>query len=146
MGSFLRPDAIDVWRKVPGAVGPTGNTETTPTKTYAGLACLIDHATRGVSDRLEYASPTGEMVPQTDLCFIDGLMPAKFVGKNPGDSVTVNGVRYVVAPNRRGAFVDVVPFDVVVRGADRYLVLQATLYGDVFPVLQLHLNFGRAWA
>lgn len=144
--SFLRPDAIDVWRKVPGATTQTGGQLSTPTKLYRGLAALLDNATRGVSDRLQFAGPTGEQVEQTDLGFVDGLMPANFVGLNPGDSFTYQGFTYVVAANGRSAFPDIQPFDVVVNGTDVYLVLQATRYYDVEPVLQLHLNFGRAWA
>lgn len=143
--SFLRPDTIDVWRKIPGAAGPTGNVATTPTKLYSQIPALVDHATRGASDNLQFVGPTGEQVMQTDLGFIDGVMPAKFVGLSPGDSFTYQGIEYIVGPNGRGAFVDVQPFDVIVRGTDRYIVLQATRYTDVFPVLQLHLNFGRAW-
>ena len=145
MTDFLNPDLIDVWRKVPGAVGPTGNPSTTPTQLYSQIAAFIDHATRGVSDKLEFTLPGGEIALQTDICFVDGLMPAQFARSNPGDTVTVNGIAYVVAPNGRGAFIDVQPFDVVVRGTDRYLVLQATRYGDVEPSLQLHLAFGKAW-
>lgn len=147
MGTLLRPDVVDVWRKDPsGGVGPTGNPVTmTPTKTYAAIAALVTRARATITDRLQFTAPTGEMVPQTDVCFIDGLLPPSFPGKNPGDTITVNGVSYVVAQNGRAAFVDVAPFDVVQRGTDRYLVLQVSEYSEVMPVLQLALHFGRAW-
>jgi hypothetical protein len=84
-------------------------------------------------------------VEQTDTGYVDGLMPASFVGAEPGDVVEVNGVNYIVDYDGRGAFPDIQPFDVATRGSDNYLVLQATRYTDVFPVMILHLNFGRAW-
>lgn len=138
----MRPDLVDVWRKVPGAAGPTGNVATTATQIYAAIASLVDH---GANDRLQFSMATGEVVPQTDQCFVDGVMPARFPGAAPGDTVTIDGIDYVVDRNGRAAFIDVRPFDVVVLGTDRYLVLQVSSYTDVLPVQILQLNFGRAW-
>ena len=145
MRTFLRPAVVSVYRKVLGAVGPTGNQTTTVALLYSNVNALVDHATRGVSDKMIFEPQTGVMAEQTDLCFVDGLMPAQFYPAQPGDTVIVNGTAYIVSPDGNGAFIDVQPFDIVVHGTDRYLVLQATRYGDVVPCIQLHLNFGRAW-
>lgn len=144
--TFLNPSLIDVWRRVPGdTVGPTGGVINTPTQIYSQIPAFVDHATRGVSDKLEFSMPTGEMVEQTDIGFLDGLVPQQFAGYNPGDTVTVDGIDYIVDAEGRGAFPDVQPFDVIVHAGNSYLVLQSTRYDDVEPSIQLHLNFGRAW-
>lgn len=143
--TFLRPELVSAYRKTPGTPGLDGNITPTVALTYSDLPALIDHAARGVSDKLEYVDPTGQMVNQTDLCFVDGLMPYQFVGYTAGETVTVNGIAYIVNSEATGAFVDIQPFDVVVHGTNRYLVLQATPYVLVEPCIQLHLNFGRAW-
>ena len=142
----LRPDLVSSYRRVAGAVGPTGEQAGTIEQLYSNLPAFVDHATRGVSDRLEFVPATGEQVAQTDTCYVDGLMPAQFPpGWSAGDSFTYQGVAYLIDYDGRGAFPDIQPYDVVTRGSDNYLVLQATRYTDAQPLLILHLNFGRAW-
>ncbi len=145
MSSFQTPNTLQVLRRVPGATGPTGNDEYTVQTVYAALPALVDSLPRAMG-ALGYTIQGGEVVPQTDYAYVDGLLPRWFPGVAPGGVVTVNGIAYTVAPNGRSAFPDIRAFDVVIReDGTRYLVLQTTFYYDAYPSIALHLNFGRAW-
>lgn len=146
MSTFLNPNTLQVLRRVPGAQGPTGTDSYTVQTIYIALPALVDSLPRAMGS-MGYTIEGGEVVPQTDYAYIDGLLPARFQGVAPGGSVVVNGISYVVAPNGRGAYPDIRAFDVVIReDGTRYLVLQTTYYYEAYASLALHLNFGRAWA
>ncbi|MHB1798063.1 MAG: hypothetical protein ACYCUI_07125 [Vulcanimicrobiaceae bacterium] len=144
-GSFQTPNTLQILRRVPGATGPTGNDEYTVQTIYAALPALVDSLPRAMG-ALGYTIQGGEVVPQTDYAYVDGLLPRWFPGVAPGGNVVVKGITYVVAANGRGAYPDIRAFDVVIReDGTRYLVLQTTFYYEAYPSLALHLNFGRAW-
>ena len=145
--TYLHPDLADVWRVEMGTPGLTGNPGRTPTKIQSQIPCYVTH-TMAAGATLSFPDQTGELVEQTDSCVLDGLTLAQVLSVNPeaapGDVIAYNGLNYVVSYNLRGAFLDIQPFDVFVKGADVYLILRVGLYTDLLPSQALSLAFGKA--
>jgi hypothetical protein len=146
--SLLRPNAAKIERRVPGAASPTGEPSYVVTTIATGVPCLIDPvpaASRMGGDlKLEIE---GVIYIQTHEGFFDALVPGDLIGHAPGTTVTFNGIPYIVAPNARGAYVDVEAGDRLTdEGGAIYLVLAAATYYEVTPGRQVRLQSGRSWA
>lgn len=145
--SLLRPNTALVERKSSAAVDQTGEPKFTTATVQANLPCCIDPV--DVASRMGgdiQFMVEGVVTIQTDVLFVDGLMPYQFAGHIPGDVVTLNGIAYIVAPNGQGAYPDVQVGDRITdETATTYLVLARAEYFTVNCSLQARLQRGRAW-
>lgn len=144
--TFLRPNTIAIDRRIGGTVSPTGEPALIVTPIAAGVTALLDPVTvTGNAGGGFEMTIEGKLYTQSHVMIVDGLAPKKFAGSSPGATVTVAGLPYVVAPNGRGAFVDVRPGDRITDEAGRtFLVLGVERYYETLPNLQARVVLGEA--
>ena len=144
---LLRPDTALVERRVPtGAVSFSGQPGFTVT-TICTLPALIDPlpVSSRMGANLEY-TVEGVVYIQTHVLYAGGLTPSQCALYSAGDTIMYGTTPYIVAPNKRGAFVDCQAGDRVTdeRGF-QYLCLGQAQYYNVTPGCQVRLVLGRAW-
>lgn len=145
--SLLRPDTAQIWRRV--KTGKSNSGEDVYTKTVLQtVPILLDPMPAGSRMGGDLQVMVEDVVYlQTHEGFIDGLMPSRFpAGAAPGDTFTIGGVAFTIAPNFAGAYPDITAGDKVIdQNARSMLVLAVATYYNVKPTLQLRLALGRAW-
>jgi hypothetical protein len=145
---LLRPDTALVERRVPtGVASFSGQPNYTPTTIASAIPCLIDPLPIGgrTAANLEY-TVEGVVYLQTHVMFVSGIMPAQVASSTAGSTITINGVPYIVAANKRGGFVDCQAGDRVTDERGHiYLCLGQAQYYNVTPSSQIRLRLGSAW-
>lgn len=152
MPTILRPDVVTVDRKVLGKVSRSGEPVSTITTIAEGLSIGINSIP--VISKLgggDYKpGPSNVVYEQTHLGFIDGLSNAQYLAitptANPGDTVTLNGVDYIINAAGTAAFPDVQSNDRFTdQDGNQYLVVTFAHYVIINPSLQVRLLLGAAW-
>ena len=152
MSTFLRPNTAAVDRRIRGAVSATGEPALTITPIVSGVPARID--VLSISGRMGggYTQEVeGDVFIATHILFLDGLAPQIFSPTAPGDTFDYQPsgasapLPYIVAPNGRGAYIDVRKGDRITdEGGITYLVLAIARYYDVNVQMQAQIAEGRA--
>lgn len=154
IGTFLRPNIIEIDRRERGAQGPTGEYALTTVEIVSGVPARIDVTSIvGRSGGDYVAEIEGEVFVATHLLFLDGIAPYVFGSTPPGGTFDYQPagatapLPYIVAGDGRGAYIDVEPGDRVTdENGVTYLALAVATYYDINPQRQVRLSQGRAWS
>jgi hypothetical protein len=140
----LRPNTATVQRKGNGGSSNAGDPlPSAATTVLSGLPCFIGMAMASLRADL-VDSRMGPNVQSDYVLIADGIAAG---GAAPGTTITKNGIPYVVAANGRDAFPDIRDEDRITRedGVEFLVVGPPMTYTDVFPCIQAHLVYGKAW-
>lgn len=137
-----RPNQVTVEKRTNGALSPTLQPSLSVVTVNANIPARLQPRRASIPAQFVVE---GEVYIQDAYLFLDGISPSQFAGKTPGQTVTVNGIVYTVAPNALSAWPEI---DTAYRVTDeygkKYFVL-AVAHFDVTHSLQAALASGKSW-